>query len=183
MRRLHGVAVATLSVAALLGGAGAADAHNVGQRPPERVRVQDDCDPETFNEAIGPGTCVGDGGTTFEELVAELREEGSAGAWRFAPRQLTIRHGTNLRVLNEGGETHSFTRVRRFGPGCVPEVNEILGLPEGAMVAECRSRAWLRTLRAPGDGLRLRHLPAGTHRFECLIHPWMRTTVQVRGTG
>jgi plastocyanin len=181
MRRLQGVMVTALSVTALVGGAGVADAHDAAQRPAKQVRIQDDCDAETFNAALGEGSCVGDGGTTFDELIAELREEGRADAWAFAPRQFTIRHGTNLRVLNEGGEVHSFTGVRRFGPGCVPEVNEILGFPAGARVAECRSPDWLRTLRAPGEVIRVRHLPEGTHRFECLIHPWMRARVEVRG--
>jgi plastocyanin len=181
MRRLQSAAVMALSVTALMGGAGMAGAHDADQDPPTPVRIQDDCDPETFNAVLGDGACVGDGGTPFEELVAELREEGGAGAWRFEPRRFTIRQGPGLRVLNEGGETHSFTQVRRFGPGCVPEINQILGLPAGAMVAECRSPQWLSTLRAPGAVLRVRHLAEGTHRFECLIHPWMRSTVQVRG--
>ncbi|HEX2175222.1 MAG TPA: hypothetical protein VHG70_04870 [Nocardioidaceae bacterium] len=151
-----------------------------GESATKLVRMQDDCDAETFNAVLGQGACVGDGGTTFEELVESLTEDRDAGAWRFSPDRLTIDRGTGLRALNRGGEVHSFTKVRRFGPGCVPELNELLGFPAGATVAECTSPRWLRTLRAPGESLRLRGLSAGTHRFECLIHPWMRTTVRVR---
>lgn len=174
------VAVASLAATGLVGLTGAAGAHDAVQRPPKLIRMQDDCDPRTFNAVLGAGACVGDGRTTFEELVAELRERGEAGDWRFSPERVALRHGTRLRAFNQGGEVHSFTKVRRFGPGCVPEVNEILGFPAGAMVRECRSRAWLGTLRAPGRALRVAGLPEGTHRFECLIHPWMRTTVRVR---
>lgn len=151
-----------------------------GESQTRVVRMQDDCDPATFNAAVGEGTCVGDGGTTFEEFVESLTEDREAGGWSFSPDRLTVDRGAGLRALNRGGEVHSFTRVRRFGPGCVPEINEILGFPAGATVAECGSPRWLRTLRAPGESLRVRELSAGTHRFECLIHPWMRTTVRVR---
>lgn len=33
---------------------------------------------------------------------------------------------------------------------------------------------------APGQGRTLRNLTPGVHRYECLIHPWMRSTVVVR---
>jgi hypothetical protein len=41
-----------------------------------QVQVLDDCDPATFNAAIGPGTCVKDGGTTFSEFIAQLLAQG-----------------------------------------------------------------------------------------------------------
>ena len=50
-----------------------------------QVQVLDDCDPATFNAAIGPGTCVKDGGTTFQEFIAQLLAQDRAPAWRFAP--------------------------------------------------------------------------------------------------
>jgi len=37
-----------------------------------QVQVLDDCDPATFNAAIGPGTCIKDGETTFSEFTAQL---------------------------------------------------------------------------------------------------------------
>ncbi len=182
MRHVHGVMVTALSVVTLAVGPVAAEAAEGSQRPAKQVRMQDDCDPETFTAVLGEGACVGDGGTTFDELVAQLVERQDAGAWRFTPERFSVPQGTRLRVLNEGGEVHSFTRVRRFGPGCVPELNELLGFPAGRTVPECTTPRWLRTLRAPGQVRVVRQLPAGTHRFECLIHPWMRTTVRVQST-
>jgi hypothetical protein len=41
-----------------------------------QVQLLDDCDPATFNAAIGPGTCIRDGGTTFSEFVAQLLAQG-----------------------------------------------------------------------------------------------------------
>ena len=51
----------------------------------EVIEVEDDCDPETFDAAVGPGTCVGDGDTTFDELVEELEDDGEHGKWRNHP--------------------------------------------------------------------------------------------------
>jgi hypothetical protein len=45
-----------------------------------QVQVLDDCDPATFNAAIGPGTCVKDGGTTFSEFIAQLLAQGRAAS-------------------------------------------------------------------------------------------------------
>jgi hypothetical protein len=35
------------------------------------------------------------------------------------------------------------------------------------------------TAVAPGGTITVMNLSPGTHLFECLIHPWMRTTVHV----
>jgi hypothetical protein len=182
-RLLQSVIAASLTVIGLVGLGETASAGSDEQQPAELVRIRDDCDRRTYNAALGAGACVGDGGTTFDELVAELTERREAGGWSFSARRLEIRQGRGLRAVNEGGEVHSFTEVQRFGPGCVPEVNQILGFPAGARVRECRTNAWLQTLRAPGAALRVSGLHEGTHRFECLIHPWMRTTVQVRAAN
>src|SRR4030095_11064726 len=50
-----------------------------------QVQVLDDCAPATFNAAIGPGTCIKDGGTTFSEFLAQLPAQGRAPARRLAP--------------------------------------------------------------------------------------------------
>jgi plastocyanin len=172
--------IGSLTVTGLAGTTVAAGAQEGSQPATQLIRIEDDCHRATFNAVLGRGACVGEGGTTFEQLFAQLVERRQAGAWRFSPNQVTIDRGSALRARNEGGETHSFTKVRRFGPGCVPEVNEALGFPPGAFARECAKPAWLRTLRAPGTAIRVRELEEGTHRFACLIHPWMRTTVQVR---
>lgn len=176
---VHLAIIASFAVTGIVGTT-AATAAQGSQPAPQRIRMQDDCDRRTFNAVLGPGSCVGDGGTTFEQLFAQLAERRQAGAWSLSPNRVTIDVGTGLRAFNDGGETHSFTEVRRFGPGCVPEVNDALGFPAGVFARECATPAWLRTLRAPGTAIRVRGLQVGTHRFACLIHPWMRTTVQVR---
>ena len=40
------------------------------------MRLRDDCDPATFNAAVGPGTCVGGGDTTFQAFLAEFTATG-----------------------------------------------------------------------------------------------------------
>lgn len=59
-----------------------------------------------------------------------------------------------------------------FGAGFVPALNA--ALPPGTPPAEPIGDLGFI---AAGETLRLRGLSAGTHRFECLIHPWMRTVV------
>jgi hypothetical protein len=73
---------------------------------------------------------------------------------------------------------HTFTEVANFGGGCVDILNQILGL---TAVPECANAGVLfaTTGIAPGGELEGAPLSSGTHRFECLIHPWMRTTVVV----
>jgi hypothetical protein len=99
-----------------------------------QVQVLDDCDPATFNAAIGPGTCVKDGGTTFSEFIAQLLAQGRAPAWRFAPAQLRLDAGGTLAAHNRGGEDHTFTEVASFGGGCIQALNDLLGLTP---VPEC----------------------------------------------
>jgi hypothetical protein len=93
-----------------------------------QVQVLDDCDPATFNAAIGPGTCIKDGGTTFSEFIAQLLAQGRAPAWRFTPEQLRLDPGGVLQANNRGGEDHTFTEVANFGGGCIQALNDLLGL-------------------------------------------------------
>src|SRR5512132_1475301 len=65
-RRLATVA----GLAALLALVPAAGASAVSAT--RQVQVLDDCDPATFNAALGPGTCIKDGTTTFSEFIAQL---------------------------------------------------------------------------------------------------------------
>jgi hypothetical protein len=46
---------------------------------PLTVKFRDDCDPTTFNQAIGPGTCVGNGDTAFQEFSERTRERRTGG--------------------------------------------------------------------------------------------------------
>ncbi|MGY1833633.1 hypothetical protein ACI79P_00800 [Blastococcus sp. SYSU DS0510] len=175
-----------LSAAGLLAVPATAGAHGGGHA--EVIEAQDDCDPTSFDEAVGPGTCVGDGDTTFDEFVEELLDDGEHGKWRFHPDRTTVRHGDPLHVVGVGGEFHTFTEVARFGGGCVDDVNALLGLTP---VAECADlvevqpgvsvpRGFVETGVPPGGHHVVEHLEPGVHKFECLIHPWMQSTVTVR---
>jgi plastocyanin len=144
-----------------------------------QVQVLDDCDPATFNAAIGPGTCVKDGGTTFQEFVAQLLAQGRAPAWRFAPEQLRLDAGGMLQARNRGGEDHTFTEVANFGGGCIQALNDLLGLTPVPECAGFPGGAFAATAVVPGGAVTTTPLTPGIHRYECLIHPWMRTTATV----
>jgi plastocyanin len=144
-----------------------------------QVQVLDDCDPASFNAAIGPGTCVKDGTTTFSEFIAQLLAQGRAPAWRFAPEQLRLDPGGTLQAHNRGGEDHTFTEVANFGGGCIQALNDLLGLTPVPECAGFPGGAFAATLVPPGGTVTTSPLPPGVHRYECLIHPWMRTTVTV----
>jgi plastocyanin len=144
-----------------------------------QVQVLDDCDPATFNAAIGPGTCVKDGGTTFSEFIAQLLSQGRAPAWRFAPDELRLDPGGTLAAPNRGGEVHTFTEVANFGGGCIQALNDLLGLTPVPECAGFPGGAFAATLVPAGGTVTTSPLPPGIHRYECLIHPWMQTTVTV----
>jgi len=151
------------------------------------VRVEDDCHARSFNRAVGPGTCVGDGQTRFAEAIAQLRDDGAAGKWHFSPDRFTATRGDSLRVRGLGGEFHTFTEVARFGGGCVPFLNRILDLRPVAECADLVSlpdgsripRGFVETAVPPGGRVVVRDLRVGRHRFQCLVHPWMHTTLTV----
>jgi plastocyanin len=193
MRRLSstraGLGCAAIALAAGAAALAAPAAAGGGDTAPQvhLVQIEDDCHARSFNREVGPDTCVGDGQTRFAEAITQLREDGAAGKWRFAPDRFTTARGDSLRVRGTGGEFHTFTQVARFGGGCVPLLNRILGLRP---VAECSDlmrlpdgsrvpRGFVETGVAPGGRLAVRDLRLGVHRFQCLIHPWMHSTVTV----
>ena len=139
-----------------------------------QVQILDACDGPSFDAAIGPGTCVRQGGVTFEMFIDQLASTGEAPAWRFAPEQLTLDAGSAITGWNRGGEFHTLTEVAAFGGGCVEELNALLGLTP---VPECAIPGIFGTTGvAPGGDVTTGALGPGTHRFMCLIHPWMRST-------
>lgn len=170
--------VAALVLAGSLVGVGSAAGRGGGDT--ERVDLRDDCDPVTFNAVLGDGACVGDGDTTVDELFASLVERGFHGAWRNNPSFTTVDSGTGLRIVNRGGEFHTLTEVAQFGPGCVPELNAVLGL-DGPPAMDCADpQTFIEGLPA-GSSRTTEPLAPGTHFFQCAIHPWMHTTVVVEG--
>src|SRR5207302_9505075 len=105
-----GLTAVALSAAAI-GTASAADVL--------RVEMTDDCDPATFNAAIGPGTCRGDGDTTFAQFLKQLSPKHVPEVWAFDPSRATAKAGQTIVAKNVGGETHTFTCVTEFGGGVV----------------------------------------------------------------
>jgi hypothetical protein len=175
-----GVALATTLVAPT--GAGADDGPGGDAK---RVRVMDDCDPATFNAAFGDGTCARPGNTTVDELLAQLAAKGKAAGWAFKPGTFHLNSDDSIKAVNTGGEFHTFTEVSDFGGGCFEPLNQLLGLTP---VAECDEKAsdgtplpFITTGLPSGGVLHVDPLDPGTHMFECMIHPWMRATVEVRG--
>ncbi|MEO7837027.1 MAG: hypothetical protein ABIS21_05245 [Acidimicrobiales bacterium] len=186
MRAMRVAAAAVLCGATVMAwnAPGASSSENV-----RVVQVRDECDPTTFNAVI-PGLCIEEGGRSpsgrfgpgnveFGEFAAALNpEDFGHDKWRFNPDDTTIHRGQALKPVNRGGEFHTFTKVSAFGAGCVPELNQPLGLT-GPPVADCGA-AFANSALPPGGSLTVRDLAPGTHLFECMIHPWMTTEVQVR---
>jgi hypothetical protein len=143
------------------------------------VQILDACDPATFNAALGDGACVRKGGgVKFDKFIDQLVTKGEAPAWRFSPGQLKLDAGGTITARNTGGEFHTFSEVAAFGGGCIPEINELLGLEP---VPECSiGDIFATTGVPPGASLTTEPLAAGEHQFMCLIHPWQRTTATVR---
>lgn len=150
----------------------------------KRVRITDDCDVASFNAAFGPGTCVGGGLTTLPDFLAQLGAKGSATGWAFRPANFRLDAGDHIKAVNKGGEFHTFTEVAEFGGGCIKPLNDILKLTP---VPECAATDANNVPTAfgssgvnPGATLQVSMLKPGKHKFECLIHPWMRSVVKVR---
>ena len=147
------------------------------------VDIFDACDPATFTAALGVGTCTGEGTIspviTFREFLAELAANKSVGAWRFDPTSLTITAGGTITATNLGGATHTFTEVAHFGGGTVPLLNQASGNPSEA--PECAAITDADLIASEASFKTAPLIGAGTHLFQCCIHPWMRETVTVSG--
>jgi hypothetical protein len=155
------------------------------------VDIWDYCDPASFNAALGSDTaCVRDtstGAITFPGFSAELAAEKSVGAWRFAPGAFNSEEGINFTLRSLGGETHTFTRVKKFGGGFVPFLNAASGNPDPA--PECAQLVDGNLVPQPPSANNI-FVPAGATvpgpqlrededaKFQCCIHPWMRATVR-----
>jgi hypothetical protein len=141
------------------------------------VEMLDNCDPATFNHALGDGTCVRHGqGTPFQDFIAELQKTQDAKAWDFAPDVLELRIGGTILAHNRGGEMHTFTRVAEFGGGIVPLLNDLSGSP--IVAPECTTLAD-DDFVPPGGTYKELVDVAGDLKFECCIHPWMRSVAHV----
>jgi hypothetical protein len=169
-------AFAAVALLSLTAGAGAVQGD-------KKFRMYDDCDPVTF--APVPGGCIGNGKTTTEEFFAELEETQDAHKWRNQPEQALLNVGRPTEIENRGGEVHTFTKVAEFGGGFVDELNGISGNPVPA--PECLNFGAIDFIPAgavqEGPVAGSSELPIGVNRFQCCIHPWMRTTIEVGSPG
>jgi hypothetical protein len=142
-----------------------------------KVFAMDRCEPDSFNAVLGPGGCVRNGGVTFDNFLRRLNPtDGGHNAWRFSRHDVDLKAGQSLSVSNTGGEEHTFSEVVSFGAGIVPALNA--ALPPGT--APAVPVGDLGFIDA-GESLSVAGLSSGTHFFECLIHPWMRTVVEQQG--
>jgi plastocyanin len=154
-----------------------AAARAVGGGDQRLVQMLDACDPESFNAALGAGTCTRRGGVLFDRFLDLLGQHQSVGAWHFAPGTLHARVGQTLVAVNHGGEEHTFTEVEEFGGGIVPELNELSGNPTPA--PECLALA-PGDFVPPGGSYTDDVEEPGAEQYQCCIHPWMRATVDAR---
>jgi len=166
--------VAAIAVLSLAGGVDAVQGD-------KKIRLLDDCEPTSFNQVLGDGACVGNGHTTFDEFIAELAATQDAHQWRNQPSQMHVNVGRPTFIENVGGETHTFTPVAEFGGGFIDQLNGISGNPVPA--PECLNFGSIVFIPAGGTEVGptagSSDLPVGTHRFQCCIHPWMRTVIEV----
>ena len=169
----------------ILSGAPHARAQGNGNSPAiAQVVALDECDPTTFNAALGPDFCKNitlGYSTTLSDLLASAEAGTPNPGWDFEPDTLSINQGTTLSVVDQGGEPHTFTEVKAFGNGFLPPLN-----PGGAttVIPECTGGfsniAVARTRILQGSHLDITGLSKGKHLFECCIHPWMRFEVDVK---
>ena len=172
--------------------AGRARAQGNGNSPNvAQVVALDECDPPTFNvdppNGAGPDFCknVALYGFGYSTALSDLLSGAQAGTpdpgWDFEPDTLTIKQGTTVSVVDQGGEPHTFTEVKAFGNGFLPPLNT------GAstrVIPECqggfKNIAVARTRVVQGSHLDVTGLSKGKHLFQCCIHPWMRMEVDVQ---
>jgi plastocyanin len=148
----------------------------------KQVVAVDECDPTTFNAALGPDFCKNIAlgfSTTFDDLFKEAQDGHPDKKWDFTPDTVNMKRGTTLVVVDQGGEPHTFTEVKQYGGGF------ITGLNGGEdTVPECaggfKRVAVAKTRMLQGSQLQISNLAPGEHKFECCIHPWMRMKVEVK---
>jgi len=177
--RFHSMSVSRASMAIILTlGSLAACSDSTGVSANAHVAVLDDCDPTSFNAALGAGACTRTGHTTFTAFNNELNASHMVAAWQFLPSQLTISVGQKITASNNGGEVHTFTEVAQFGGGIVPALNQASGNPTEA--PECAQLSAADQISAGGQFTTDAASEAGTEFYQCCIHPWMRAVVTVR---
>jgi plastocyanin len=141
--------------------------------------MMDACDGPSFNALFGPPpVCSRSHGLEVDKFLALLGDHQDMGAWHNSPSQTDAWVGDTLVAVNNGGEEHTFTRVADFGGGFVPELNALVGTPVPA--PECADPSQIDDFVDPGGSDTETLDTTGEIKFQCCIHPWMRTTVLVK---
>ena len=172
----------TLASATLARAQGDGNSRDIAQ-----IVALDECDPTTFNAlppaGVGPDFCKNvtlGAFTTLSDLLTAAEAGTPDPGWDFEPDKLTVKRGTILTVVDQGGEPHTFTEVKEFGNGFVPQLNPGSST---SVIPECsggfKNIAVARTRILQGSQLYITGLSKGKHLFECCIHPWMRLEVDV----
>lgn len=149
----------------------------------------DECDPTTFNMALGPDFCKNVAlaafgfATKLPDLISASQGPNPNPNWDFEPDSVKVPQGTVISVVNQGGEPHTFTEVKNFGNGFVAPLNK----PGDTTAPECvggfSTVAVAKTRIIQGSTTVIPTLSKGQHLFQCCIHPWMRVTVNVEYDG
>ena len=149
---------------------------------PVQIVALDECEPKSFNDALGADFCKNvtlGAFTPLDKLFKQASDGTPDPGWDFEPDTLRVRKGTPIVVVDQGGEPHTFTEVKQFGGGFIE------GLNHGEQtVPECdggfKNIDVARTRILQGSQLQVSGLTLGQHNFQCCIHPWMRVTVEVQ---
>ncbi len=165
------------SIEASTSGSAGSDGDSDGARGRRFIAMLDDCDPRDPAWAPTGGCFLRRGNVTFTEFNAENYSPPLAvavighQAWRNEPSYLVVQAGKDIRVKNEGGRPHTFTKVKRFGGGRVPPLT--IGL---VPAPECATAPNVPA----GASIRVSDLAPGNNRFQCCNHPWMRAIIKVK---
>jgi plastocyanin len=150
-----------------------------------QVVALDECDPTTFNAALGPDFCknVALAALGYATTLSDLFQKAANGTpdpgWDFEPDTVKIKEGGTVSVVDQGGEPHTFTEVVQFGGGFIGPLNH-----GEATVQECvggfSKVPVAKTRILQGSTVQITGLSKGEHHFQCCIHPWMRMNVEVK---
>src|SRR3989441_3043843 len=139
--------------------------------------IRDDCDPNDPGYNPTGGCFRKEGDVSFAEFGAELSSPLAPTslighqAWRMDPPYIKLDADDTLMVRNRGGRVHTFTEVRSFGGGKIPNP----ALNKGLVTApECL----VSTDIAPGGKAEGSGLAEGNHHFQSCIHPLMRGVIK-----
>src|SRR5260370_10809144 len=138
-----------------------------------QVVALDECDPTTFNAALGPDFCKNVTLGAFT-VLSDLFRKAQAGTpdpgWDFEPDTLRIKEGTTVNVVDQGGEPHTFTEVAHFGGGFVSPLNTADQASAPACAGGVAKQTAARTSTLQGTPLQVTCLSKGEHSIQSCIH-------------